>query len=128
MGHVPSQPPAAATPLYSTSSSSSDGAMGGGSLRHPPNANPDPNSNEPQGGAAVYHCLPDFLRKLDDGVSLLVGFLHSRDEFYAFANERFANTFMPAEDLAAGFENHGVIPDLLLAQYVPISFSRKMRT
>lgn len=106
LGHLAMFPPAAATPLYSSSSSA-----GGDALRHPGTG-----GTQHHPGGAVFGCLPDFLKKLDDGVSMLVGFVHSRDECHMFASERFAHTFLSSEELGSAFETAGVLPDLLLAQ------------
>ena len=61
-------------------------------------------------------CLPEELRKLDDGVSMLCGFMHMNDEFFAYTDERFSETFMSREEVINKVESFAVLPMLLLAE------------
>lgn len=60
--------------------------------------------------------LPDDLRKMDDGVSMLCGFMFIQDELFVFTDERFAATFMTREEVEGKVESFAVLPILLLAE------------
>jgi hypothetical protein len=61
-------------------------------------------------------CLPEELRKLDDGCSLLCGYMHMQDETLVYTDEKFAATFMGREEIATKVESLAVLPILLLAE------------
>lgn len=63
-------------------------------------------------------CLPEELRRLDDGASLLCGYMHCQEETLVYTDEKFAATFMGREEVAAKVESLAVLPILLLAECV----------
>lgn len=106
-------PPASAPPATSPATrSKSHAAQLAKELTHP-------GSRE---GMGVW-CLPEELRKLDDGCSMLAAFMHIKDETLVYTDEKFAATFMGREEIATKVENLAVLPILLLAEYVRPSTS-----
>ena len=61
-------------------------------------------------------CLPEELRKLDDGCSMVCAYMHANDELFVYTDNRFAATFMDREEMMAKVENAAVLPILLLAE------------
>jgi hypothetical protein len=60
-------------------------------------------------------CLPEELRKLDDGVAMVCGYMFGQEELLAFTDEGFSRCFMGREELMAKFEGHAMLPALLFA-------------
>lgn len=62
------------------------------------------------------HCLPLDLRRMEDGVSMLCGFMFLQDELFVYTDERFAATFMTREEVESKVGSLAVLPILLLAE------------
>jgi hypothetical protein len=91
-----------AVPLRAGRTRSSSGS---GQLRHPA-------ASDEMGT----WCLSEKLRQLDDGVSMICAYMHSRGELLFYCCPDFSATFMDADEMHAQFHKEAVLPTLLLAK------------